>query len=567
MKNNSLWIVLQRMRMPFLVIVSTYFISMIGMVMIPGLDSNGKEYHMSIFDAFYFITYTATTIGFGEIPYAFTYGQRMWVSFSIYFNVLGWFYGIGSLVALVQDKLFIEEIAKNKFLKQRKNLKEKYILVLGYNLITSEIIKKALESGIRAVVIEKDQAKVQELLLENFTPLVPVLNADVYSPLALEMAGIHSIYCKAVVSLFQDDTLNTRIALTVKLLNPKVKLAVKATTYGNVETLQDIGVEIIENPFDIIASQTNKALNQPHLLRLERWIYGSSELTAPLMRFPTGKYVMCGFGRMGEVIYKVLKENALEIKCIEHDSAKLKNLTEDEKNDIFFVENYDKKALLDIGIEEAKYIVIGTKNDTTNLTIALKAKKLNPNIITIVRENEMEDFSIFQTDKIDHILMPSRILIDKTINAIIRPSADVFVKNLNTISDNDAQNIIKMLLDIDKNPILFELKITEDESFELYRRLDNKAIITLDLLRKSLTEKDHLNNVFIFLILRKSGEIMLPSWEEKLQKDDIVLIGCDEHAKEEMELITNNFHEFEFAYVGREYTALQNLFTRTTQTT
>jgi len=60
---------------------------------------------------------------------------------------------------------------------------------------------------------------------------------------------------------------------------------------------------------------------------------------------------------------------------------------------------------------------------------------------------------------------------------------------------------------------------------------------------------------------------MLPSWEEKLQKDDIVLIGCDEHAKEEMELITNNFHEFEFAYVGREYTALQNLFTRTTQTT
>lgn len=562
MKNSSLWIVLQRMRTPFLVIVTTYTISIIGMLIIPGLDNNGKVYHMSIFDAFYFITYTATTIGFGEIPYAFTYPQRMWVSFSIYFNVLGWFYGIGTLVALLQDKLFIQELAKNRFKRQIKNLKEKYILVLGYNLITSEIIKKALDSGIRAVVIEKDEAKIHELLLENFTPPVPVLNADAYSPQALETAGINSIYCKAIVSLFQDDALNTRIALTAKLLNPKVRLAVKSTTQAGVENLQDFGVDIVENPFDIIASQTNKALNHPHLLKLERWIYGSSKLTGSFMKFPPGKYVMCGFGRMGEVIYRTLKENGLEIKCIEKDIAKLKYLTDDEKNDVECVESYDKKALIGVGIEQAKYIIVGTKNDTVNLSIALTAKKLNPNIITIVRENEMEDFSIFQTDKIDHILMPSRILIDKTINAIIRPSADVFVKNLDALSDKDAQNIIKTLLDIDKNPILFELKVTKNESFELFRRLENKLTITLDLLRQSLKDKDHLNNVFIFMILRRRGEIMLPSWEEKLQKDDIVLIGCDEHAKEEIKLIANNFYEFEFAYFGREYSVLKKLISQ-----
>lgn len=147
MKNSSLWIILQRMRTPFLVIVITYTISIIGLLVIPGTDNNGNIYYMSIFDAFYFITYTATTIGFGETPYAFTYPQRMWVSFSIYFNVLGWFYSIGSLVALLQDKLFIQELAKNRFKRQINNLKEKYILVLGYNLITSEIIKKAIDSG------------------------------------------------------------------------------------------------------------------------------------------------------------------------------------------------------------------------------------------------------------------------------------------------------------------------------------------------------------------------------------------------------------------------------------
>ncbi len=94
MRNNSLFIILQKMRMPFLVIIVTYTIAIIGLVLIEGVDTNGNLYKMSIFDAFYFVSYTATTIGFGEIPYAYTCPQRIWVTFTIYLTVLGWFYGI-----------------------------------------------------------------------------------------------------------------------------------------------------------------------------------------------------------------------------------------------------------------------------------------------------------------------------------------------------------------------------------------------------------------------------------------------------------------------------------------
>ena len=61
---------------------------------------------MGFFDAFYVMSYTATTIGFGEIPYPFTYNQRMWVTISIYLTVIGWAYAIGSLLALLQDRAF-----------------------------------------------------------------------------------------------------------------------------------------------------------------------------------------------------------------------------------------------------------------------------------------------------------------------------------------------------------------------------------------------------------------------------------------------------------------------------
>lgn len=106
MNEGSLWIILQRMRLPFIVILSTYTIAMTGLLLIPGVDENGNSFQLSIFDAFYFISYTATTIGFGETPFPFTHNQRIWVSVSIYLVVIGWFYSIGTLLSLFQNKVF-----------------------------------------------------------------------------------------------------------------------------------------------------------------------------------------------------------------------------------------------------------------------------------------------------------------------------------------------------------------------------------------------------------------------------------------------------------------------------
>ncbi len=211
MNNSSLWIVLQRMRLPFTIIVLTYAIAMAGLLIITGFDEQGNPYRMSIFDAFYFITYTATTIGFGETPFTFTYPQRMWVTISIYLTVLGWFYGIGTLVSLLQDKLFLSEIARAKFIRAVKNIKEDFVIILGYNDTTSEIIKKMIDDNMRVVVIEKEQQRADYLSLEGFIPHVPVLVADVHSPTSLECAGIKSVHCKGIISLFESNLLNMRV--------------------------------------------------------------------------------------------------------------------------------------------------------------------------------------------------------------------------------------------------------------------------------------------------------------------------------------------------------------------
>ena len=88
--NSAILLILRRMRAPLIVLITLYAVSVLGLTLLPGVDADGRPWHMSFFHAFYVISYTATTIGFGEIPYPFSDAQRMWVTFSIYLSVIGW---------------------------------------------------------------------------------------------------------------------------------------------------------------------------------------------------------------------------------------------------------------------------------------------------------------------------------------------------------------------------------------------------------------------------------------------------------------------------------------------
>jgi len=465
------------MRVPFLVLIITYTISIIGLVSIEGVDSEGKPYTMTIFDAFYFVSYTATTIGFGETPYVFNYEQRIWVSMIIYLTVIGWFYSIGSIVSLIQDKLLIKELAKNSFAKKVKNLDEDFFIILGYNATTKKIIEKSLTKGFRVVVIEKNEEKVGELYLAGYTPVVYVLQADIHDPSAIELAGIKSRYCKGLVSLFEDDNLNLRIAITAKTINPKVPLAIKSTTRNLTENLKDVGVEIIENPFDIISTQIDLSLSLPSVYRLAQWIFNLETLEGNLMELPKGKYIVCGYGRMGKEIYKVLEKNKITAVYIEIDSTKVKK---EQHDSIVIADADDKDILIQHGIKEADVIIAGTNNDTTNLSLLATAKKLNPDIVTIARENELENYSIFKYSHINYIFMPSRILIHKTINALVNPMSDRFLSLMMSQTELFASNLIKRLTEeIGKKPQLYELIIDADSAYAIIASLDKNKTIHL----------------------------------------------------------------------------------------
>ncbi len=71
--HSILFMIMRRMRAPLILLVLIMSVSVLGLSLVPGLpDDSGNPTRMSLFHALYFMSYTATTIGFGEVPSDFS---------------------------------------------------------------------------------------------------------------------------------------------------------------------------------------------------------------------------------------------------------------------------------------------------------------------------------------------------------------------------------------------------------------------------------------------------------------------------------------------------------------
>ncbi|MFT5661553.1 MAG: voltage-gated potassium channel [Sulfurimonas sp.] len=554
MNESSLWIVLQKMRLPFVVILITYTIAMTGLIMIPGEDLNGNVHYMSIFDAFYFVTYTATTIGYGELPFPFTYNQKIWVSVSIYLVVLGWFYSIGTLISLLQNKIFISEIAIAKFQRAVRHIEEDFVIVLGYNETTRKIIRRLLNAKMRVVVIEMQQERAEYLQLEGFIPNVPILVKDAHNPIALENAGIKRRNCKGIISIFEDNALNLRITLSSKLLNPHVNVIVKSTTNEETENLIDAGADIVDNPFSIIADQLQMSLTAPSLFKLENWLYQRDTLESKTFSIPNTNIIICGYGRLGASITAMFMKNGIHPTVIESIDSRVKSANYAGVKNIIHGNADDHYYLDTANVAEAELIIIATENDTTNLSILSTVKKVNQKALIVARENEITDFSIFSQAKIDHLYIPERILIQKTTNSLSNPLSDTLIGILPAKDEAWGQDLlVELIQKIGVDPLAYELCITKDDAYEIHKYLkEDENSIQLETLKLSRRDRTQKNNVVVLLILRDKEEILLPSDDIQLQIDDKILFACDENAIDDIEHIVNNAYEFQYIISGKE---------------
>ncbi len=236
-------------------------------------------------DSFYMTFITISTIGFSEVVdlSAHPYGRL--------FTVLIAVFGIGSLsylfsrvVALLVDADLDGSLRKKRMERQIAALSGHY-LVCGVGRVGLNVAGELLKTGRPFVVIDRDQDAVSAWLQRY--PQGLFLTEDASDDDVLKRAGV--MRAAGVFALTSDDSHNLMISLSVKLLNPAVRVVVRLHDIRNENKAHRVGVDQIVSPDFSGAMHIASAMLRPHAVDfMDRMLQSDDALRMEEVEVPSG---------------------------------------------------------------------------------------------------------------------------------------------------------------------------------------------------------------------------------------------------------------------------------------
>lgn len=524
MKDFS-YIVLRRLRWPLIVLIIVYAVSIIGFVSIPGVDDKGQPYQMGLFRAFYFVSFMGATIGFGEIPYAFTTEQRMWTTVTLYATVVAWLYCIGKVLAYFQDASFKRIVSRITFQREVAKIKEPFYLICGYGVTGRLVVKSLANSGIRSVVVESNPDALDRIAFDRRTLEIPYFCSSVDDPRTLTMAGIDHECCIGVLALTGCDKANLAAAITSKLLNEKRLVISRSKNQDIIANLKSFNTDAVINPFATFAELLILAIIQPVHYKVFLSITGIHRLShGNLKRNHKGFWVMCGFGRFGSAIYKRLVNAGIKVFVIDPDPQ----MRGAPFNSIKGV-GTEAETLLKAHIADAEGIIAGTDSDINNLSIVYTARSINRDLTTVARRNDPSNGLLFDVAKIDMVMAPGEVVANKVISLIKTPLLEEFFNAMNEKTTSWARHLLDRIEQQERSS-------SAQDAFDYWEVSVNRADMpaVMDILREDslalqtllthASDEKYMLPVLPLMVKRNDTLFLLPDSQFCLQEGDRLLL-------------------------------------------
>ncbi len=561
-------LIMHQMRLPIIILILSYAVSILGMVIAPGIDDQGHPWHMSFFDAFYFVSFTATTIGFGEIPFPFTNAQRTWALITVYITVVAWFYSLGKILSLMQDPLFKEALKKNFFSRQLARIPNTFILICGFGETGQALVQALTERNIHTVVIDHNEDLIQTLPLQEYKLVVPGFMGDARDPNKLIQAGLQHSKCAAVIAVTASDETNLKIAVISKLLHPDICVVCRSEIADYESNMFSFGTDFVVNPFDTFANIFAMAMYSPGLHLLYDWLTGvpDTDLTNPIY-IEKGHWIICGFGRFGRDLYKQLQNSNIKVTVID-PSEDLRddflNQPENKHNDFILGTGFDEHTLTVAGIEDAAGLISGTDNDTNNLSIIMTAQEINPDLFIVARHNRMSNEKLFQATNANIIMQPSEIIARKIRTLLVSPLMIYFLNEAKSQDPSWANIAISRIMGaMDESiPTIWTLHINEEEARAFCHALKLGRAIHLDNLLQDPRQREKKLEAIPILLKRKQRKFLMPTNDISVKEGDQILFCGTASARSSMQWSHNDLHSLNYimtyedtadAYIWRKF--------------
>jgi len=542
-------VVLRYMRGPVFVLIVVYAIGITGMSLIPGHDADGNTVYMNLFHSFYFFTYTATTTGFGEIPGAFSDEQRLWAILCVYMGVVAWLYAIGSIFRLVQNPHFLLALDEHRFARKVRRIHHPFYIICGFGDTGSLLARGLSDHWLRAVIVDKDLERIKALGLRDYRVSMPGLCADPTVPKYLIDAGVRMPNCRAVVILTVNDEVNMRIAVMARLLNADIHILCRSTLEQHKEQLNSLGHMTIINPFEIFAQLLSMAITAPRLHNLNSCLVHNPhvKLGQPIV-MPTGNWIICGYGRMGQWVYRQFVRNGIKPVIIDPKAKQVEGAA------LVIPRHANRESLQQAGLENAAGVVAGTDSDHDNLSILMWVNSLNPDIFTIVRQNRHENQIAFDAAHANLVLQSSLTTARRVLKHLISPQVQIFLDYLRDHGEDICEQTVQRLRATigDQRPHLWHSIIRDQEAAAITEYLHDGNTLTLGQLRRDPHQLDSSIAAMPFTIKRHGESITLPTDSETVMVGDDILF-CGTEKGENMLLATmNNAYTLDYLISGHD---------------
>lgn len=136
-------------------------------------------------------------------------------------------------------------------------------------------------------------------------------------------------------------------------------------------------------------------------------------------------YIVCGYGRMGKIICRELKEKNIKFVVIEKKPDAL-----EERGDMLILEGDATRdeILRKVGIERAKGLISVLTTDAENLFVVLSARELNPKLFIVARAGEEGSEQKLMRAGADRVVSPYHIGGLRIAHTVLKPAVVDFIE-------------------------------------------------------------------------------------------------------------------------------------------
>jgi voltage-gated potassium channel len=155
-------------------------------------------------------------------------------------------------------------------------------------------------------------------------------------------------------------------------------------------------------------------------------VFGRRKLIKHIRRLKN-HYIICGFGRIGEIIARHLTARGLSLVVIDKTADHIPRL--EELGYYFLTGDATRdEVLLEAGIERAKGLVAVVGSDADNVYIVLTARSLNPKLFIVARGEEPGSEQKLLRAGADKVESPYRMGGQKMAHTILHPTVVTFME-------------------------------------------------------------------------------------------------------------------------------------------